>query len=269
MSGLIGVIHLPPLPGSPRFAGRVDTLVDGVIRDAEALSAAAFDGVIIENFGDAPFFPDAVPPVTVAAMTRCAIAVRNAAPELRLGVNVLRNDVVAALSISAALGGAAMVRANVHVAARVTDQGIIEGRAHETLRLRRELGLTKTELWCDVDVKHSAALEGRPRSVFEMTRETLGRGLADAVLVTGEGTGSSVDDQVVAAALHAADGAPVYAASGVSPEALEVLMRPRDGHRLTGVIVGSWLRKDGKAGGPIDPDRALRFAAAYRRVGSL
>jgi len=266
MSGLIGVIHLPPLPGSPCFEGRVEGLVDGVMRDAEALSAAAFDGVIIENFGDAPFFPHAVPPVTVAAMTRCAVAVQNAAPQLRLGVNVLRNDVRAALAIAAALDGAAMVRANVHVAARVTDQGIIEGRAHETLRLRRELGLAKTQLWCDVDVKHSAALEGHPRSVFEMTRETIGRGLADAVLVTGEGTGASVADEVVGAALQAADGAPVYAASGVVPEALEALMRPRGERRLAGVIVGSWLREGGRAGGPIDPDRALRFAAAYRRV---
>jgi predicted TIM-barrel enzyme len=33
-----------------------------------------------------------------------------------------------------------------------------------------------------------------------------------------------------------------------------------------GVIVGSWLRKDGKAGGPIDRARARRFASAFRRV---
>jgi len=266
MGGLIGVIHLPPLPGSPRYGGRLDALVDGVSRDAEALNAAAFDGVIIENFGDTPFFPDRVPPVTVATMTRCAVAVRNAAPEMRLGINVLRNDVGAALSIAAALGDTAMVRANIHIAARVTDQGVIEGRAHETLRLRRELGLDKTQLWSDVDVKHSAALEGQPRSIFELTKETLGRGLADAVLVTGTGTGSSVDDDAVTTALRAADGAPVYAASGVVPEALEALMRNRDGHHLTGVIVGSWLRADGRAGGAVDPDRALRFAAAYRRI---
>jgi hypothetical protein len=79
-----------------------------------------------------------VPAITIAAMTSCALAVREACPQLPLGINVLRNDAAAALAIAVAVG-ASCVRVNVLSGARVTDQGVIEGRAAELLRLRRTL----------------------------------------------------------------------------------------------------------------------------------
>src|SRR5262249_52052000 len=149
------------LPGSPRYAGDLSAIARAAEADARALEGAGFEAVIIENFGDAPFFPGPVPPITVAAMTVCAVAVRSAAPRLALGINVLRNDADAALAIAVATD-ATMIRVNVHVAARVTDQGLIEGAAHRTLRQRRDLGGERIALLCDVDVKHSAALAARP-----------------------------------------------------------------------------------------------------------
>jgi membrane complex biogenesis BtpA family protein len=174
---LVGVIHLRPLPGSPRYGGDLSSVVASAARDAEALANAGFDGVVVENYGDAPFEPGAVAPVTVAAMTRCALAVRVAAPTLALGVNVLRNDAESALAIAVATG-AAFVRVNVHSGARVTDQGVIEGRAHATLRLRKALGAEAVALFCDVDVKHSAPLARRP--IVEEALELTERGGADA-----------------------------------------------------------------------------------------
>lgn len=253
VASLIGVIHLRPLPGSPGFAGDVAAVAAACARDAHALGDAGFDGIIVENYGDAPFEPGAVSPVTVAAMTRCALAARVAAPTLTLGINVLRNDPEAALSIAVA-SGAAMVRVNVHVGARLTDQGLIQGQAHKTLRLRRALGADHVRLLCDVDVKHSAPLA--PRPLAEETSDLVARGGADAVLVTGSGTGRSVNlrdlDEVIRAA-----GVPVLVASGVSEGALAAIKRAH------GVIVGSALRADGKAGGPVDPGLAKRFAEAF------
>src|SRR5580693_9193026 len=136
---LFGVIHLRPLPESPRYAGDLAAIVASAERDARALAAAGFDGIVVENFGDVPFVPGSVAPVTVAAMTACALAVRAAAPGLPLCVNVLRNDAEAALAVAVA-ASADMIRVNVHTGARVTDQGLVEGRAHLTLRLRRALG---------------------------------------------------------------------------------------------------------------------------------
>ena len=40
---LIGVIHLPPLPGSPRHIFTMDEIVDRAVTDARTLVGAAFD----------------------------------------------------------------------------------------------------------------------------------------------------------------------------------------------------------------------------------
>ena len=251
---LIGVIHLDPLPESPRYRGDLAAVVASAARDAEALAGAGFDGIIVENFGDAPFVPDRVSPVTVASMTACAIAVRSAAPALPLGINVLRNDAEAALAVAIA-SGASMVRVNVHTGSRVTDQGLIEGRAHVTLRQRKALGAEGIALLCDVDVKHSAPLAARP--IDEEAHELEGRGLADAVLVTGSGTGRGADRRDLAAVVGAVR-VPVLVASGVT---IQTLADVRD---ASGVIVGSCLRESGRAGEPIDVDVARRFADAFR-----
>ena len=83
-----------------------------------------------------------------------------ASPGIAIGINVLRNDARAALAIAAVVG-AACIRVNVHTGARVTDQGLVEGRAAETLRLRRALGAESVAIWADVNVKHSAPLGPR------------------------------------------------------------------------------------------------------------
>jgi membrane complex biogenesis BtpA family protein len=252
---LVGVIHLAPLPGSPRYAGSVACVVEGAASDAAALAAAGFDAALVENYGDAPFAPERVEPATIAAMTACALAAGTSG--LALGCNVLRNDAAAALAVALA-AEARFIRINVHVGARVTDQGVVAGRAHETLRLRRALGAKGVALLCDVAVKHSSPL-GTPRPLAEEARDAVERGLADAVLLTGSRTGAPVSAADLDA-LSGAVAAPVYLASGVGagPESLALA------RRAYGVIVGSALRRSGRAGDPVDPDTARRFADAYR-----
>lgn len=253
LPSLYGVIHLRPLPGSPHYAGDISAIAAACARDANTLADAGFDAVIVENYGDTPFMPGAVSAVTVAAMTRCCLAARVAAPTLALGINVLRNDAEAALAVALATS-ASFIRVNVHIGARLTDQGVIQGRAHETLRLRRSLGLEHVKLLCDIDVKHSAPLAARP--LAEEVDDLVHRGGADAVLVTGSGTGRGVDlrdfDEVVRSTT-----APVIVASGATQQSLPALRRAH------GVIVGSALRADGKAGGAIDLGAARRFAEAF------
>jgi membrane complex biogenesis BtpA family protein len=253
---LTGVVHLPPLPGSPRAELSAREVARRAAEDARILLAAGFDAALVENFGDAPYLPR-VGPVTVSAMTVAALAVRDACPKMKLGINVLRNDAEAALAIAVA-AGADFVRVNVHTGARVTDQGLIEGRAGETLRMRRALGAESVRIWADVDVKHSAPLA--PRSIEDEAKDLESRGLADAVLVTGEGTGRPVDIDKLEAVRRGVT-KPVFVASGATVESLERLASQCDG-----VLVGSALRKDGKAGGPIDAARAKTFAEAFRRA---
>ena len=256
---LVGVIHLPALPGSPRSAIDARACADSAAKDAAILAAAGYDAIIVENFGDAPFYAGRVPPITIASMTACALAVRAAAPKPRLGINVLRNDGESALALAVATG-AAFVRINVLTGARVTDQGIIEGDAATIARQRRALGADAVEIWADVDVKHSAPL-GPPRPIAQEVEDTTKRALASAVLVTGEGTGKGVDVEKLAAVKKAAGKAPVLVASGATIATLPALAA-----HATGVIVGSALRPNGIPGGAIDVRLAEEFAQAFRRA---
>ena len=134
---VVGMVHLPPLPGSPRSSLSMGAIVDAALADVAALHAGGVDGLIIENFGDAPFFPVRVPDYTVASMAVVAREVRDAFPG-PIGVNVLRNDALAALGIALA-AGADFIRVNLLAGSRIADQGLLHGEAHELLRRRRHL----------------------------------------------------------------------------------------------------------------------------------
>src|SRR5215467_11986039 len=98
---VIGMLHLPALPGSPMNAFSEAAIRHRVLKDAEALATGGVDGMILENFGDVPFYPGRVPAHTVAFMTAVALEVRHAF-DLPLGINVLRNDAESALAIASA-----------------------------------------------------------------------------------------------------------------------------------------------------------------------
>ena len=189
---LIGMIHLPPLPGAPGFDGDRNMIFERLQEDATALEAGGIDGIMLENYGDTPFYPDRIPRHVVADLAALAASLRDQL-SIPFGVNVLRNDVRSALGIAAATGGA-FVRVNVHTGARLTDQGIVEGMAHETLRLRDRLD-ADVAILADLDVKHSAPLAERP--LEETFGDLVERGSADAVVVSGTGTGEAVDTTVV------------------------------------------------------------------------
>ncbi|MFM9105281.1 MAG: BtpA/SgcQ family protein [Chloroflexota bacterium] len=256
---IVGVVHLPPLPGSARGgpAHLFGAMLDGVKRDAAAWAEGGADALIVENFGDAPFVKDAVAPHVIAAMTAATLAVREASG-LPVGVNVLRNDVLGAVSVAAVAGGA-FVRANVYVGAALTDQGIIEGRASEVQDLIRRLG-APVAVWADVDVKHAAPIA--PRPLGDLAEDAVERGLAAAVIVTGRATGqpASLDD--LRAVRAAAPGTPLYVGSGATAETAPGLLAVADG-----AIVGTWAKRDGVLANPVDAARvrALVRAAAEAR----
>jgi membrane complex biogenesis BtpA family protein len=254
---LIGVVHVAPLPGAPRRdAADGRSFVDRAVRDARAYAGAGFDGVLVENYGDAPWFKDRVPAETCAALAVVAAAVRDAVPRgVRVGVNVLRNDARTAVAVAAA-AGLDFVRVNVLAGAAVTDQGIVEGDAANVLRDRARL-VPRLRILADVRVKHATPLG--PRRIEDEVKDLLGRGGADALVVTGSRTGEPVDLDLLAAVRAAASRAAVLVGSGATARTVRELLRTADG-----VIVGTAVERGGTTGNAVDPGRARAFARAAR-----
>ena len=238
---LIGVIHLPALPGSPGHQLSVEEIVERALADAATLEAECFDAAIIENFGDAPFSATSVEPASIAAMAMVADHVRRRA-RLRIGINALRNDARAALGIAASVG-AAFIRVNVHTGVAATDQGFIEGKADRTLRERNRLG-KRIAILADVHVKHATPIS--EPDIQQAARDTAYRGLADGLIVTGRATGQAVDLQDLRRVREAVPDRRLFVGSGATAETARELLTIADG-----IIVGTAIREDR------DPSRIL------------
>jgi membrane complex biogenesis BtpA family protein len=250
---VIGMLHLPPLPGAPLHRLVLSRIRDLMLADADALAAGGVHGLMMENFGDVPFFPDRVPAQVVAHMTALAAEVRRAHPDLPLGINVLRNDGRGALAVAHA-AGASFIRVNVLCGARVTDQGIVQGIAHELLRDRAILGAGDVSIFADVDVKHSAAMS--PRPLEDEVDDLIERALADAIIVSGAGTGKATDPEKVRRVKEAAGDTLVFVGSGVTAQTIQDFLPHADGF-----IVGTAFKKDGDANHPVDVARVKELIA--------
>lgn len=251
---LVGVVHLSPLPGSPRERLSVDEIISAAVRDALAYQEGGADAVIIENFGDAPFLKDQVEPHTVAAMALAVNAVKSALA-IPIGVNVLRNDALAAAGI-AAMTGASFIRVNVHTGVTVTDQGIIEGRADRTLRYRKQLG-EGFAIWSDIMVKHGTPLG--MQSIEDAAADAVHRGLADAVIVTGRATGIAPDPADLARVRAVLPDIPIYVGSGATPETVAGYFPA-----ASGIITGTWTKAGGRIENAVDPERVRKLSGSLR-----
>lgn len=251
------MLHSPALPGSPGYCGDRARIAEAVLRDADTLVDAGIDGLMLENFYDTPFYPGRVPPETIAEMTALAVAVRTRF-DVPLGINMLRNDGRAGLAVAAA-AGAQFIRVNVLCSARLTDQGIVAGIAHDLLRDRARLGAESIKILADVDVKHSVPLA--PRPLEEEIDDVVHRGKADVLVVSGAATGRPTHLEDAKRAKVAAGDVPVFVGSGITPETVAEYLAVADG-----VIVGTSLKRGGVASEPIDAQRARKLVWAARGV---
>ena len=233
----------------------MERVIDAALADGRALADGGFDALLMENYGDAPFARGRVAAATVAAMAVVARELRRALPQLALGVNVLKNDGRAALAVATAVG-AAFIRVNVHAGAVVADQGLVQSQAHDLLRDRRLLA-ADVKVFADVQGKHAVPVA--PVELEQEARDLVHRGLADALVVSGKVTGDATSIGDVKRVRGAVPTVPVVVGSGVTADSVAELLSVAEG-----VIVGTFVKRDGSVRQPVDPERVRRLVTAAR-----
>ncbi len=278
---LIGVVHLPPLPGSygykrlpyPTSHGRIwgfDEILDYAIAEAKTYEEAGFDAVILENYGDKPYRVR-VGPAQVAAMTRIASEVISKLG-IPVGISMLRNSGYEALSVAYA-SGASFVRVNSICEHRLAPEGYLEPAIHDIASAVRDLDLYedlregRILILGDIDVKHSLPLASRydARIVVEDCLRRTGFQV-HGVILTGQATGAEPEiayvDEIGGAAR--AQGLRVIIGSGVSLDNIANYWRLADAF-----IVGTSVKLGGDTENRVSLERArqlVRLVEHYRRT---
>ncbi|KGT94310.1 BtpA family membrane complex biogenesis protein [Erwinia typographi] len=256
---VIGVIHLQPLPGAPRYSGQpMKEVYDAAIADALTLSRGGVDGIIVENASDLPFArPENIGPETVAALTAACLAVRNAV-DTPIGITCVANGAIPALAIAKAVG-ARWVRVNQWANAYVANEGFINGPAPEAMRYRSMIDARDVAIFADVHVKFGAHAITADRSIPEQATDAEWFD-ADVLIATGTRTGNPTSDSEVND-VRSGTNLPVIVGSGLSPSQVPSLFASADG-----AIIGQWLKEDGQWWKPVDPRRVAELMAAVFKV---
>lgn len=247
---LVGMVHLLPLPGSPRWQGSISHIRDAALRDAEALAEGGCDALLVENMGDVPYLKGNVGPQTIAAMAVLSSCVGELG--LPLGIQVLAGANEAALAVAMA-SGAQFIRAEAFAYAHVADEGILEATAGPLLRMRAACQ-ADVAIWADVHKKHASHSITGDLPLDEVARGHAFCG-ADALIVTGTATGHATHPDDIVLAQEA--GLPVAVGSGVTPRDAGQLAALADA-----LIVGTALKVNGDWRNPVDVDRVRAIRAA-------
>lgn len=251
---LVGVVHLQAMPGTPANSLNPQQIVEQALKEVEVLVTAGFDAIILENMHDRPYLKGGVGPEVVATM---AVASREARTltSIPLGVQVLAGANSEALAVAQA-GGADFVRVEGFVFGHMADEGLIEASAGTLLRYRKQIGAEKIKILCDIKKKHCAHALTADVDLAETVRAAEFF-CADGVVVTGTATGVKADPRDLVDAVEASS-LPVWIGSGITSDNLDTYRRAH------GLIVGSWLKVDGRWENPVDPERCRRLVDAFR-----
>jgi len=167
---ILGMVHLPPLPLSPRWNGAgYDDLFQYALADAQALYDGGVDGITLENQNDNPFLNQEVPLVTVAFMAAIGRDLKNRV-NLPIGINILFNDGQAEVAVAKAVD-AQFVRAEVFIDPSWSDSGHLEPIAPTLLRLRAALE-ARLQIFADIQGKYTTPCSPGPCQILLKTLST-------------------------------------------------------------------------------------------------
>ena len=252
---IIGMVHFPPLPGSPLYddSNGMDYILERVRADLRALQDGGIDGVMFCNENDRPYTFKA-DFSTVAAMSRVIGELIN---EIRVpfGVDVLW-DPLAAIAIAKATG-ASFIR-EVITGVYASDMGLWNTNVGELYRYRKLIGASDVRVFFNISAEFASRLDRR--SLKEIAKSVVFSSLADVVLVSGPMTGEAPDVSHIEEVKTAVD-VPVFANTGVKKENVQTVLKVADG-----AIVGTSLKKDGITWNPVDVERVRNFMETVKKV---
>lgn len=254
---VIAMIHVGALPGTPMAGKSIREIEARAVREANIYQASGVHGLMIENMHDTPYLRGRVGPEIVAAMTRIAMAIREAS-RLPCGIQILAAANREALAVAHA-ADLNFIRAEGFAFAHVADEGIIESCAAELLRFRKAIGAENVQVWADVKKKHSSHAITSDIGIGE-TAHAIEFMRGDAVIVTGAVTGDAPKGSD-AAEVKSHTRLPVYLGSGVTAANLEEFIDVADGF-----IVGSEFKSGGHWAGDVEVRRVRRFMTRHARL---
>ena len=256
---VIGMVHLPPLPGSVGYTGYgMQQIIDFACRDAQRLVEGGVDGLMVENMWDIPFAVgmDTSPEQMCSQSVAAKEVIRSV--KLPVGINVVHNGGRVTLGIAIA-SGARFVRICLLTGAQVWDTGEFDhGCARELLTTRKLTYSENIKLFCDVDKKHSVRFPGIDLDTHIEWTEFY---LADALIISGKMTGSAPTVEKVKHAREViGNRRPILMGSGTNPSNVVEFLKYADG-----CIVG-FSTKEGRPENPVSVDLVKRYMDSVEKV---
>jgi uncharacterized protein len=250
---LYGVIHLPPLPGTPFYAGSMASILDGAVRAAGVLREGGADGALIQTVDRVYSVTDEADPARVAAVTLCVSRIGGVTgPGFDVGVQIMRHAVRASLAV-AKVAGASFIRADALVGATLSTHGWVHPDPLQIMTYRRALDAFDVRLVADIDSMHFR-WEGDRETTGGVARRAMQVG-ADAVCIADPDEGQALGK--IADVRTRAPDAPVILGGFVTHENAARLLANSDGAFVSGCLTA------GDGSGRFDVDRVRRLADIF------
>lgn len=249
------MVHVGALPGTPRYKGCIEKIVENAVEEASMYAKNYVDGILIENMHDIPYIRQKdLSPEIVTTMTRICSEVRKVVPQsIACGIQILAGCNKEAIAVAKA-AGLQFIRAEGFVFSHIADEGFIDANAGTLLRYRRQIDADGVLVFVDVKKKHSSHAITSDVSLSE-TVKAAEFFLADGVILTGNATGEEVNIRDLSEVRERiAERLPLLIGSGVTLDNVDNYANAADA-----LIVGSHLKTGGRWENAPDPERVQAF----------
>ena len=231
---LVGMIHVPALPGTPKNYLTKKEIINKCVKEAKILKKHEFNTVMIENMHDIPYTKNIHPRVP-KIMAKIGKEIKKLG--LYCGIQILAAGNKQALK-AAKKANLDFIRAEGFVYAHIADEGYIESCAGELLRYRKKINAEEILIFTDIKKKHCSHSITKDTSIEE-TAHTAEFFLSDGIIVTGVSTGTQANIEEVKRVKKTTK-LPVLIGSGITSKNLKAYFNHTDLF-----IVGSYIKEKG------------------------